>query len=147
MCPLSNAFSIVIVCRQHSYQLDCQIARQISCLQERSENSRVSSEAAELHSLLQTGKAERQALLNSLEELRVENSALLQRVAQLDAKNDDQEKMLASVLSRSQGSGQQRWQGLNSTEDGIRPHSPRPDELVAPGEPTASPAVATPQAD
>ena len=85
-------------------------------MQEKADSSRVASEAAELHSLLQTGKLERQSQLQGLTELRLENSALLQRVAELDAKNDEQEKMLASVLSRTQTYSQQP----GSSEDGIR---------------------------
>ena len=88
--------------------------------QEKAEASRVSAEAAELYSLLQTGKSERQAQLQGLSELRAENSALVQRVAELDAKNDDHERVLASVLSRSQGNGHQQWQNPDSLESGIR---------------------------
>ena len=97
--------------------------------QEKADGSRVSSEAAELHSLLQTGKLERQSQLQSLTELRMENSALLQRVAELDAKNDEQEKMLASVLSRSHSNGQHPA----SLEDGIR--LPGSDETAMAGKP------------
>lgn len=108
----------------------------------------MSAEAAELHSLLQTGKLERQSQLHSLEELRgaskaqlhcleelrTENSTLLQRVAHLDAKNDDQEKMLASVLARGGGGRQQQWQPATTAESGIQPHSPRPEEAATGGE-------------
>lgn len=95
-------------------------------MQEQAGNSRVSAEAAELHSLLQTGKVERQAQIRALEELRVENSRLLQRIAQLDARNDDQEKMLASVLARNQGNG-------HRSDSGSRPLTPQPDGIVPAG--------------
>ena len=88
----------------------------------------MASEAAELHSLLQTGKLERQSQLQSLTELRMENTALLHRVADLDAKNDEQEKMLASVLARTHSNGLQHV----SSEDGIR--LPGSEETAMAGE-------------
>ena len=104
---------------------------ELPLLQERADNARVASEAAELHSLLQTGKLERQSQLQSLTELRMENSALLQRVAELDAKNDEQEKMLASVLSRTHSNGKHP----GSSEDGIR--IPGSDETAMAGKPVS----------
>lgn len=87
--------------------------------QEKAEASRVSAEAAELHSLLQTGKLERQTQVQNLNELQAENSALAQRVAELDAKNDENERVLASVLSRSQSNGHHQWQHPNRLEGGV----------------------------
>lgn len=108
-------------------------AKALLPVQERAETSRVSAEAAELHSLLQTGKLERQAQIQSLEELRVENSVLLQRIAQLDAKNDDQEKMLASVLARTQGDPQAQSNGPR-VEGSTRSQTNQPDGIAAAGE-------------
>lgn len=68
-----------------------------------------------------------------LAEMREENSALLQRVAELDAKNDEQEKMLATVLSRNQGNGQHYGQAAPSLESGVRPHTPRSNETAMDG--------------
>jgi septal ring factor EnvC (AmiA/AmiB activator) len=92
-------------------------------LQEKSETFRVSAEAAELHSLLQTGKFERQALQDSIGQLRSENSALARKVSELDARNDDQERTLASVLARDQVEG---------------PITPGVAESSLPGDPTRS---------
>lgn len=78
--------------------------------------ARISKEAAELHAVLQTAKAERASLEVAIAELRGENAELVTRISDLLARNEEQEKLLASVLANSHSNGRAEPHALRSTE-------------------------------